>query len=462
MSAFQPSKMPYVPLTQNMVPDPSNAAATAPQVDAPQVSTLSNGMRVVTADDKRSLSSVGIFVDAGSRSEDVNTLGSALAIERMALSSTHKYSSIALNREVAKLGTRVVATSSKELMSYSGDVVRSDVANMVEILGQCVSDLKFQPWDVDNVKTALGEQAKEAKGIVDELVMSDFAHAAAYQGTTLSLPSTPNEEMAAAVNPESLQDFFQTHYTAPNMVLSVAGAAHDEVVAAAEKYFAHIGGEKTTPAAVSYSGGDVRPFGYGSDGLSHVTLSWEGVSWSDKSLAAVSVLQMMMGGGGSFSAGGPGKGMYTRLYEQVLNRYGWVHSATCTAAVHSDTGLMSLYGICAPGYSSEMVSVMTEQANKMAGPVNEAELARAKNLLKSYVLMHMEDRFCLADDMGRSIISYGEVKSPSQLCAEIDAVTAADVQGAAKKMLASPVSVAALGETNGLPQRDAIAGQISA
>jgi hypothetical protein len=28
----------------------------------------------------------------------------------------------------------------------------------------------------------------------------------------------------------------------------------------------------------------------------------------------------MMGGGGSFSAGGPGKGMFSRLYLNVLNR----------------------------------------------------------------------------------------------------------------------------------------------
>lgn len=33
------------------------------------------------------------------------------------------------------------------------------------------------------------------------------------------------------------------------------------------------------------------------------------------------VLNMMMGGGGSFSAGGPGKGMFTRLYLNVLNRW---------------------------------------------------------------------------------------------------------------------------------------------
>jgi len=35
---------------------------------------------------------------------------------------------------------------------------------------------------------------------------------------------------------------------------------------------------------------------------------------------SLAVLNMMMGGGGSFSAGGPGKGMFTRLYLNVLNR----------------------------------------------------------------------------------------------------------------------------------------------
>lgn len=45
------------------------------------------------------------------------------------------------------------------------------------------------------------------------------------------------------------------------------------------------------------------------------------------------VLNMMMGGGGSFSAGGPGKGMFTRLYLNVLNR--WVGRAVsrCVGAL---------------------------------------------------------------------------------------------------------------------------------
>lgn len=52
-----------------------------------------------------------------------------------------------------------------------------------------------------------------------------------------------------------------------------------------------------------------------------ITTFVAGCSHSDPDFVATCVLNMMMGGGGSFSAGGPGKGMYTRLYTNVLNRY---------------------------------------------------------------------------------------------------------------------------------------------
>lgn len=54
--------------------------------------------------------------------------------------------------------------------------------------------------------------------------------------------------------------------------------------------------------------------------LAHIVIGLESCSHKDPDFVAVCVLNMMMGGGGSFSAGGPGKGMYTRLYLNVLNR----------------------------------------------------------------------------------------------------------------------------------------------
>jgi mitochondrial-processing peptidase subunit alpha len=46
----------------------------------------------------------------------------------------------------------------------------------------------------------------------------------------------------------------------------------------------------------------------------------KGVSTSNDDFVPFCVLQSLMGGGGSFSAGGPGKGMFTRLYTEVLNK----------------------------------------------------------------------------------------------------------------------------------------------
>lgn len=56
----------------------------------------------------------------------------------------------------------------------------------------------------------------------------------------------------------------------------------------------------------------------------------------------------MMGGGGSFSAGGPGKGMYSRLYLNVLNRYHWIYAATAYHHSYADSGLFCIHGSSHP------------------------------------------------------------------------------------------------------------------
>ena len=76
--------------------------------------------------------------------------------------------------------------------------------------------------------------------------------------------------------------------------------------------------------------------------LAHVSLGLESTSFTDPDFFAFAVLNALMGGGGSFSAGGPGKGMYSRLYLNVLNRYHWIYA--CTAFNHSyiDSGIFCI------------------------------------------------------------------------------------------------------------------------
>lgn len=76
--------------------------------------------------------------------------------------------------------------------------------------------------------------------------------------------------------------------------------------------------------------------------LLHLSIGFQSAKYTDKDMFAFAVLNMLMGGGGSFSAGGPGKGMYSRLYTNVLNRSHWMFSSTAYNYSYEDSGLFCI------------------------------------------------------------------------------------------------------------------------
>lgn len=53
-------------------------------------------------------------------------------------------------------------------------------------------------------------------------------------------------------------------------------------------------------------------------------------------------LGYLLGGGADFSSGGPGKGMHSRLYSQVLAKNGWVNNCTVYNNTFEHTGLFGV------------------------------------------------------------------------------------------------------------------------
>ena len=83
--------------------------------------------------------------------------------------------------------------------------------------------------------------------------------------------------------------------------------------------------------------------------LTHVVVAMESCSHQElDDFFPIAVLNSLMGGGGSFSPGGPGKGMFTQLYTNVLNRHHWIYSAIARNHSYIDSGLFALYGSAHP------------------------------------------------------------------------------------------------------------------
>lgn len=129
--------------------------------------------------------------------------------------------------------------------------------------------------------------------------------------------------------------------------------------------------------------------------LSHVAIGLESCSHQDPDFVATCVLNIMMGGGGSFSAGGPGKGMYTRLYTNVLNRHHWLYSATAYNHAYADTGLFCIHASSTPNYVKEMVEVIVKELVAMAGPLMDSELTVNYFFFINYLLFFIEVIFLI-------------------------------------------------------------------
>jgi len=270
------------------------------------------------------------------------------------------------------------------------------------------------------------------------------------------------------LNSTAASDFLEQHilHNPKQMVIAGAGCiGHEELCQMTEEHFGHLtqkeqndNNKEEVVIPSKYKGGYcalplLTENPELDDGTTKVALGLElPGGWHDEEqLVTACVLQTLLGGGNSFSAGGPGKGMYSRLYTEVLRKYTWAESAECTVSFHTESGMFVLSGSAKPLKSEDMTSILLGQLLQLASqPVTEVELSRAKNMLRGNVLSQLESRLVLFEDMGRQILTYGRRESNDAMCQKIDAVTAERIQELIRSCLlgnsSSPVTMAAVGK----------------
>ena len=188
--------------------------------------------------------------------------------------------------------------------------------------------------------------------------------------------------------------------------------------------------------------------------LSHIHLAFEGVPITSDDIYALATLQTLLGGGGSFSAGGPGKGMYSRLYMNVLNQHGWVESCISFNHAYTDSGFFGISASCTPQRVTEMLEVMCRELQNLTleyghSALQETEVRRAKNQLRSSLLMNLESRMVELEDLGRQVQVHGKRVGVKEMCAKIDALTIKDLRRVAKQVMGG--QVANRGQGSGAP-----------
>ena len=109
------------------------ASRVSVSVNIPEtkVSQLANGMRVASEDSGIPTTTVGLWIDAGSRFENDKNNGVAHFLEHMAFKGTKKRSQTELELEVENMGAHLNAYTSREQTVYYAKCLAKDIHRYV-------------------------------------------------------------------------------------------------------------------------------------------------------------------------------------------------------------------------------------------------------------------------------------------------------------------------------------------
>jgi len=430
------------------------------------VSDLSNGIKVASEYIPGNWSALSVIVDVGARYETKDTAGAAYFLDRLAYKSTATQNQMEVMSSIENLGGNFMCSSNRETVMYHAMVFNDDLEATVKMLADVSMSPAFTEEEIEEQRTMVEYEHMELPDKADVLV-SELVHKAAYggeQASTLGNAQICSLEDAGNMTADKLQKFWKTHTRPERVVVAAAGPQHEEIYRLAEQYFGdkldHTSEVDSGPVAREapvYVGGaqllDMKDSpvrdAYGKQ-LAQLGLGFKGVPWSADALYPIAVLQLLLGGGNSFSVGGPGKGMFARMYSNVMNYHHWINSAVAMNLSYNDCGLFYIQGGCPSDRTNDMLSILVREVGNVAHSVSQEEVSRARNQLKSSLLMNLESKSITAEDIGRQVLGLGRRLSADELISHIEVVSPDDITGITRQMISSPPVLAGYGDMDHL------------
>lgn len=346
---------------------------------------------------------------------------------------------------------------------------------------------RFNDDDVEELYQMLRYEAWDlSQPLHFEELLRDLIHVPAYDPSKTILSSTsPLIPFGSELNSDAKKDeicqkikeatqllqgyWKETVLAQPQSHFTIVGGgaeAENEAVfmKVAEQVFGSIKADNKTEIskpASPYCGG-MLSWATDETPLCNLSIALKAPISSSNSHIPLAILQMLLGGGGSFSAGGPGKGMYSRLYTQMLNRYPWLEHARAFSIDYQRGGLFGINASCLPKYAPSLIKVVLEYlSTRGTASLTSEELGRAKNQLKSAILMGLEARSLSLEAFAEQL-SAGKFMSADEICTRIEETGEDELKTVAREVASgSEVSVVAHGQIDYVPTYQNISSTFS-
>jgi predicted Zn-dependent peptidase len=404
--------------------------------------SLDNGVRLLTETmgQVRSVS-LGVWLTRGSRDESDAQSGIAHFVEHMLFKGTPSRSAEDIAQAVDSIGGQLDAFTAKEYASYYVKVLDQHLPLAVDILSDIVLHPAFQDVDIEREKKVVLEEIKMVEDTPDDLVHEMFTQSF-WEGHPLGRPILGSRETVEAFTQQSLREYFESAYTAGNIIVSAAGnIEHARVRELVSSAFESIRSSASRPPdtpptvvpQVSIRNKDLEQ--------SHICIGASSYPQNHDDRYSSYVLNTMLGGS-----------MSSRLFQNIREKRGLAYSVFSGLSAYRDAGNLTIYAGCANDAVGEVIDLMIAELRQIKlSPAADSELRRAKDHLKGSLMLSLENTSSRMSHLARQEIYFERQFGLDETLEGIERVTIEDVLRVAQDLFANGgLAATILGQVNGL------------
>ena len=388
--------------------------------------TLSNGLRIIHAQNQSAVAYCGYAIDAGTRDEAENEQGMAHFVEHLIFKGTQKrHSWHILNRMEHVGGDLNAYTNKEETVVYSAFLVEH-FPRAVELLTDIVFHSTYPQAEIDKEVEVIIDEIQSYEDTPSELIFDDFEELV-FPNHPLGRNILGKPELLRQFKSEDALRFTNRYYRPDQMVFFVQGNVDfKRVVRLLEKAVSDI------PATITERN-RIKPELYIPQNKTihrdthqaHVMIGCRSYETHDKKRTALYLLNNILGG----------PGMNSRLNVALRERSGLVYNVEANLTSYTDTGIFSIYfGTDQEDVKRCLRLVHKELKRLREKPLSNTQLATAQKQIIGQIGVAADNFENNALNMAKTYLHYNKYEEPQEVYKRIQSLTPQDLWEVANEM----------------------------
>ncbi|WP_038058171.1 M16 family metallopeptidase [Thiobacillus denitrificans] len=398
--------------------------------------TLDNGLRVIVQEDHRAPVMVSqVWYRAGSMDEFNGTTGVAHVLEHMMFKGTQTVPPGEFSRRIAAAGGRENAFTSRDHTAYFQQMQKDRLALSMQLEADRMANLVISDALFAKEIQVVMEERRLRTDDQPQSVVYERLMATAYQAHPYRRPIIGWMDDLSNMTGQDARDWYARWYAPNNATLVVAGDVKaDEVIALAKRHFGALPARALPPRKPQDEPaqlGEKRIVVKAPAQLSYLLMAWHVPTlkdWEqDTAPYALQILAGVLSGNDS-----------ARLQKSLVKtRQIAVNASAGYDAVARGPGMFMIDATPAPGKSAAALekTIREEVRRIQRDGINQAELARVKAQVIAADVYQRDSLFYQAMQLGEYVTAGLPPEALARRADKLRAVTAQEVQAAARQWL---------------------------